>query len=66
MIDLDRIVAEAQADFAAARDPASLENAKAKYLGKTGAISEHMKALAKLGASERPAAGAHINHRKAL
>ena len=33
MIELDRIVAEAQADFAAARDSASLENAKAKYLG---------------------------------
>jgi phenylalanyl-tRNA synthetase alpha chain len=66
MIDLDRIVAEAQADFAAARDPASLENAKAKYLGKTGAIAEHMKALAKLGAAARPAAGARINHRKAL
>jgi len=66
MIELDRIVADAQADFAAARDPASLENAKAKYLGKTGAIAEHMKALAKLGASERAAAGARINHRKEL
>ena len=66
MIELDRIVADAQADFAAARDPASLENAKAKYLGKTGAITEHMKAVAKLGASERPAAGARINYIKAL
>jgi phenylalanyl-tRNA synthetase alpha chain len=66
MIELDRIVADAQADFAAALDPASLENAKAKYLGKTGAITEHMKALAKLGAAERPAAGARVNYIKAL
>ena len=62
----ERIVPAANAEFAAAADPAALENAKAKYLGKTGAISEHMKALAKLGASERPAAGARINHIKAL
>ena len=58
MIELDRIVAAATADFDVARDPAALENAKAKYLGKTGEITEHMKALGKLGASERPAAGA--------
>jgi len=66
MIDLDRIVPDAQADFAAAHDPASLENAKAKYLGKNGAIAELMKGLPKLGAAARPAAGALINHRKAL
>ena len=66
MTELDRVVTEATAEFQAARDPATLENAKAKYLGKTGVISEHMKALAKLGASARPAAGARINHIKAL
>jgi phenylalanyl-tRNA synthetase alpha chain len=66
MIDLDQLVPAATAAFEAASDPAALENAKAKYLGKTGAIAEHMKALAKLGASERPAAGARINSIKAL
>ena len=66
MIDLKDIVPAATADFEAARDPASLENAKAKYLGKTGEITEHMKALAKLGASDRPAHGARINHVKTL
>jgi phenylalanyl-tRNA synthetase alpha chain len=66
MIDLKRIVPDATADFEAACDPAALENAKAKYLGKAGVIAEHMKALAKLGASDRPAAGARINHIKAL
>ncbi len=66
MNDIKNLVPAAEAEFAAAADPAALENAKAKYLGKTGLISEHMKALAKLGASERPAAGARINHIKAL
>jgi len=65
MIDLKLIVPAATAEFESALDPAALENAKAKYLGKTGAITEHMKALAKLGASERPAAGAKINQIKA-
>jgi len=66
MNELANLVATAEADFAAATDPAALENAKAKYLGKTGAITEHMKALGKLGASDRPAAGARINHIKTL
>ncbi|MEO8676779.1 MAG: phenylalanine--tRNA ligase subunit alpha [Casimicrobiaceae bacterium] len=66
MIELDSIVTAATADFEAAQDPAALENAKARYLGKAGEITEHMKALGKLGASDRPAAGARINHVKAL
>ena len=65
MDDLKVLVDRARSDFAACADPAALENAKAKYLGKAGAITEHMKALAKLGASERPAAGARINAVKA-
>jgi len=36
---LDDIVARALGDFAAAPDPASLENAKARYLGKSGELS---------------------------
>jgi phenylalanyl-tRNA synthetase alpha chain len=39
MQDLEQIVARALADFAAAQDPAALENAKARYLGKTGELS---------------------------
>jgi phenylalanyl-tRNA synthetase alpha chain len=64
MDDLNALVERARADFAACNDSAALENAKAKYLGKAGAITEQMKALAKLGASERPAAGARINYIK--
>ena len=35
-------------------------------MASAGAITEHMKALGKLGASDRPAAGARINHIKTL
>jgi phenylalanyl-tRNA synthetase alpha chain len=37
--DLSGIVERALADFAASADPASLEDAKARYLGKSGALS---------------------------
>jgi len=63
--ELDRIVTTALADFAQCDDPASLENAKARYLGKTGALTEQLKALSKLPAAERPAVGAAINDAKA-
>jgi phenylalanyl-tRNA synthetase alpha chain len=52
-------------EFAQCDDPASLENAKARYLGKTGALTEQLKGLAKLTPAERPAAGATINEAKA-
>jgi len=65
MNDLDHIVASALAEFAACADPAALENSKARYLGKTGAITDLLKSLGKLGAGERPAAGARINEAKA-
>ncbi|MCA3186423.1 MAG: phenylalanine--tRNA ligase subunit alpha, partial [Cupriavidus sp.] len=38
-LDLDQIVADAQAAFAAANDNATLENEKARFLGKTGALT---------------------------
>jgi len=64
MDELDRIVTAATADFEAARDPAALENAKAKYLGKAGALTDLLKSLGKLPSTERPAAGAAINDAK--
>ena len=63
--ELDRIVTSALAEFAQCGDPASLENAKARYLGKAGALTEQLKGLAKLSPAERPAAGATINDAKA-
>ena len=65
MEELDRIVAAALADFAACADPAALENGKARYLGKAGALTDLLKGLGKLAPAERPAAGAKINEAKA-
>jgi phenylalanyl-tRNA synthetase alpha chain len=39
MQEIETLVARALADFAAAGDPASLENAKARYLGKAGELN---------------------------
>ena len=61
MDDLASIVAKARADFDRCVDPAALEDAKARYLGKTGALTELLKGLGKLPATEKPAAGAAIN-----
>ncbi len=61
MANLDHLIAASQADFSACEDMPALENAKAKYLGKTGVLTEALKGLGKLSAEERPAAGAAIN-----
>jgi phenylalanyl-tRNA synthetase alpha chain len=64
MNEIEKIVAAAETDFAAAADPAALENAKAKYLGKAGALTDLQKSLGNLPAAERPDAGAAINAAK--
>jgi phenylalanyl-tRNA synthetase alpha chain len=64
MDPLETIVATALAEFASCHDAAALENAKAKFLGKTGRLTEQLKGLGKLAAAERPAAGARINEAK--
>jgi phenylalanyl-tRNA synthetase alpha chain len=64
MTSLEQLVVQAQADFTAAPDAAALENAKARYLGKTGQITEQMKGLGKLAPDERRAQGAVINAAK--
>jgi phenylalanyl-tRNA synthetase alpha chain len=61
MSDLKHLIDEAKAAFATIGDIPALENAKAKYLGKTGALTEALKGLGKLSAEERPSAGAAIN-----
>ncbi len=61
MNDLSPLVQEARDDFAQAVAPAELENAKARYLGKTGRITEQLKALAALSEDEKRARGALIN-----
>jgi phenylalanyl-tRNA synthetase alpha chain len=64
-LELERLVSSAQAAFAAATQPAALENEKARFLGKSGAVTERLKALAQLPADERRAQGALINRAKA-
>ena len=64
MDNLDSVVAEAAALFAQATEPAQLEAAKARYLGKAGVLTEALKGLGKLSPEERRAAGAAINAAK--
>ena len=64
MNDLDSIVTQARQDFAAASTPNDLENAKARFLGKSGQITELMKGLGKLPVEEKKTRGAAINQAK--
>ena len=64
MSDLDKLVSAARADFAAATTPAELENAKARYLGKAGRVTELLKSMASLSIEEKKLRGAEINTAK--
>ena len=64
MNDLDSLVHTATAEFAAATSPAELENAKARFLGKSGRITELLKGLASLSVPEKKARGADVNRAK--
>ena len=65
MQDLEQLVAQAAADFAAAGELARLEDVKAAYLGKDGSLTGLLKGLGKLPSDERKTAGAAINAAKA-
>jgi phenylalanyl-tRNA synthetase alpha chain len=64
MQQLEQIVAEASAAISAAGTLADLEQAKARFLGKSGTLTELLKGLGRLAADERPRAGAAINQAK--
>jgi len=64
MQDLESLVARALADFSAAGDPASLENAKAKYLGKSGELAALQSTLRSLAPEERRDFGQKFNQVK--
>jgi phenylalanyl-tRNA synthetase alpha chain len=64
MPNLDDILKEALSQFSAIDSLPELEQVKARYLGKSGALTEQLKQLGKLSAEERPAAGARINEIK--
>jgi phenylalanyl-tRNA synthetase alpha chain len=65
MRELEPLIAEAAAAIRATRSLSDLEQAKARFLGKAGSLTELLKGLGKLSAEERPAAGAAINRAKA-
>jgi phenylalanyl-tRNA synthetase alpha chain len=62
--DLESIVSRALAAFRAAGDAASLENAKARFLGKSGELSAAQSALKSLSPEERKTFGARFNGAK--
>lgn len=64
MADTEAIVSEALAAFEAIADPAELENAKARFLGKGGRLGEMLKGLGKLPPEQRRDAGGRINEAK--
>lgn len=61
MLNLEHILPEAEQAFAACDTINDLEQAKARYLGKSGVLTEQLKGLGKLSTEDRPAAGAAIN-----
>ncbi|HUI99994.1 MAG TPA: phenylalanine--tRNA ligase subunit alpha [Usitatibacter sp.] len=65
MQELEPLIAEAGSAIGAARSVAELEQAKARFLGKAGKLTELLKGLGKLSAEERPRAGAAVNQAKA-
>jgi len=64
MQELEKIVAEAEKAIAATSSVADLEQAKARFLGKAGSLTELLKGLGKLPPEEKPKAGAAINQAK--
>ena len=64
MEQLGVIVSRALADFAAASDPPSLENAKARYLGKSGELTALQSSLKSAPPEQRRELGAKFNTAK--
>jgi phenylalanyl-tRNA synthetase alpha chain len=62
---LERLVSEAVEAFGRASSSAELEQAKARYLGKSGALTGLLKGLGGLTPQERPLVGGWINDAKA-
>jgi phenylalanyl-tRNA synthetase alpha chain len=63
-MNLDEILKDAEREFATAANLPILDQVKARYLGKSGAITEQMKGLGSLPADQRKLVGARINQIK--
>jgi len=61
MVDLDQLIQEATESFSSTSDAVALEEVKAKYLGKSGLLTEMLKGLGKLDPEIRKTEGARIN-----
>jgi phenylalanyl-tRNA synthetase alpha chain len=61
---LSALVEQALADVDSAANLAALDEARVRFLGKKGLLTEQLKGLGKLSAEERPAAGQRINDAK--
>jgi phenylalanyl-tRNA synthetase alpha chain len=64
MDPFSELVKRAEQVFGAAETPAELEDAKARFLGKSGELTAQMKQLASLDAAEKKTRGAEINAAK--
>jgi len=64
MHELSSVVQQALDEVAACGDLAALDEARVRWLGKKGALTEQLKSLGALPAAERPAAGQRINEAK--
>ena len=64
MSDLNQLINQARDEFLNCSKLGDLDHIKAKFLGKTGPISEAMKSLSTLPVEERPKKGAEINQIK--
>lgn len=64
MTNLDHLISEAVDLFNGTEEIVELEQAKARYLGRNGRLTELLKGLGKLPPEERPAVGHRINQAK--
>ena len=64
MADLRVMVEQTLGEIARAADLSTLEQIRVRVLGKSGVITEQLKALGRLAAADRPAAGQRINEAK--
>src|ERR1700716_2059207 len=62
--DLSSLVSQALDEVTAVGDLAALDEARVRWLGKKGVLTEQLKSLGALPAAERPAAGQKINEAK--
>lgn len=64
MENLETLISSALNQLAHTETPAELEQVKARYLGKSGSLTDLLKGLGKLPAEQRPEMGNRINHAK--